>query len=62
MPYDDPILRELGGYFKAEEPGRRECVGVPLSTAVSSKPPYRDAKPDPATEGPDKGGHWGVMG
>ena len=24
MPYDDPILRELGGYFKAEEPGRRE--------------------------------------
>ena len=24
MPYDDPILKELGGYFKAEEPGRRE--------------------------------------
>ena len=24
MPYEDPILRELGGYFKAEEPGRRE--------------------------------------
>ena len=24
MPNDDPILRELGGYFKAEEPGRRE--------------------------------------
>ena len=24
MPYDNPILRELGGYFKAEEPGRRE--------------------------------------
>ena len=24
MCYDDPILRELGGYFKAEEPGRRE--------------------------------------
>ena len=24
MPYYDPILRELGGYFKAEEPGRRE--------------------------------------
>ena len=24
MPCDDPILRELGGYFKAEEPGRRE--------------------------------------
>ena len=24
MSYDDPILRELGGYFKAEEPGRRE--------------------------------------
>ena len=24
MPYDDPILRELGGYFKAEEPGQRE--------------------------------------
>ena len=24
MPYDDPIMRELGGYFKAEEPGRRE--------------------------------------
>ena len=24
MPYDDSILRELGGYFKAEEPGRRE--------------------------------------
>ncbi len=23
MPYDDPILKELGGYFKAEEPGRR---------------------------------------
>ena len=26
MPYDDPILKELGGYFKAEEPERRECV------------------------------------
>ena len=24
MPYDDPILKELGGYFKAGEPGRRE--------------------------------------
>ena len=24
MPYDDPILREPGGYFKAEEPGRRD--------------------------------------
>ena len=24
MPYDDPILKELGGYFKAEEPGQRE--------------------------------------
>ena len=24
MTYDDPILRELGGYFKAEEPGQRE--------------------------------------
>ena len=24
MPYDDPILKELGGYFKAEEPGRHE--------------------------------------
>ena len=24
MSYDDPILKELGGYFKAEEPGRRE--------------------------------------
>jgi fido (protein-threonine AMPylation protein) len=24
MPYDDAILKELGGYFKAEEPGRRE--------------------------------------
>ena len=24
MPYDDPILRELGGYFKAGEPGQRE--------------------------------------
>ena len=24
MPYDDPILKELGGYFKAEEPGLRE--------------------------------------
>ena len=24
MPYEDPILKELGGYFKAEEPGRRE--------------------------------------
>ena len=24
MPYDNSILRELGGYFKAEEPGRRE--------------------------------------
>ena len=23
MPYDDPILKELGGYFKTEEPGRR---------------------------------------
>lgn len=23
MPYDDAILKELGGYFKAEEPGRR---------------------------------------
>jgi len=21
MPYDDPILKELGGYFRAEEPG-----------------------------------------
>lgn len=27
MPYDDPILRELGGYFKAEEPGRLRRVG-----------------------------------
>lgn len=62
MPYDDPILRELGGYFKAEEPGRRERADVPLSTAVSSKPPYRNAKPDPATEGPGKGGHWEVIG
>ncbi len=24
MPYEDPILKELGGYFEAEEPGRRE--------------------------------------
>ena len=24
MPYDDPILKELGGYFKVDEPGRRE--------------------------------------
>ena len=28
MPYDDPILRELGGYFKAGEPGRRERAGA----------------------------------
>ena len=24
MPYDDPILKELGGYFKSGEPGYRE--------------------------------------
>ena len=24
MCYDDPIFRELGGYFKAEEPEQRE--------------------------------------
>ena len=28
MSYDDPILRELGGCFKAEEPGRRERAGA----------------------------------
>ena len=119
MPYDDPILRELGGYFKAEEPGRREradawatAIGlqkvdgltpsqflfdtakdhiegritqnqarrrihdyyakgtaagaghppyhrghradVTLPAAVSSKPPCRDAKPDPEKEEADK--------
>ena len=51
MPYDDPILRELGGYFKAEEPGRRvedappyhsgHAGRVTLPAAVSSKPPYQ---------------------
>ena len=24
MPYDNPLLKELGGYFRSEEPGRRE--------------------------------------
>ena len=24
MPYDNPLLKELGGYFTSEEPGRRE--------------------------------------
>lgn len=24
MPYDDPLLNELSGYFEAKEPGRRE--------------------------------------
>jgi len=53
MPYDDPILMEMGGYFKAEEPGRRVedappyCRGnvgrMTLPAAVSSKPPCRDA-------------------
>ena len=33
MPYDNPILRELGGYFKAEEPGRRERAGA-WATAI----------------------------
>ena len=33
MPYDDPILRELGGYFKAEEPGRRERANA-WATAI----------------------------
>ncbi len=119
MPYDDPILRELGGYFKAEEPGRREradawatAIGlqkvdgltpsqflfdtakdhiegritqnqarrrihdyyakgstagagrppcrrghagrVTLPEAVSSKPPYQNAKADPGMEEADK--------
>ena len=33
MPYEDPILRELGGYFKAEEPGRRERANA-WATAI----------------------------
>jgi len=28
MSYDDSILRELGGYFKTGEPGRRERAVV----------------------------------
>ena len=99
MPYDDPILKELGGYFKAEEPGRREradawatAIGLQKvdgltpsqflfdtakdhiegritqnqarrrihdyyaagKAAVSSKPPYQNAKPDPDKEEADK--------
>ena len=26
MPYDDPSLSELRGYFKAKEPGKRACA------------------------------------
>jgi len=36
MPYDDPILRELGGYFKAEEPRRRERANA-WATAIGQK-------------------------
>lgn len=33
MPYDNPLLKELGGYFKSEEPGRRERADA-WATAV----------------------------
>ena len=116
MPYDDPILRELGGYFKAEEPGRRErayawatAIGLQkvdgltpsqryllIGLADEDKQKIRELteekggqkmtvarKSDQKTtlrsaiqrqrvnlkaagrlrrEGPDKGGHWEVIG
>ena len=33
MPYDDPILRELRDYFKAEKPGRCERANA-WATAI----------------------------
>ena len=48
MPYDNPILKELGGYFKAEEPGLRERAGA-WATAIGLQ--KRAASPRRARQG-----------